>query len=105
MWLIGIIGMVMLMVGCAEVGTEAHSKARGVEEGATEAELVQTAGPPTEQSETPSRLCKEAGASRELVYTVSARYLGGWHRDSPMYAIAFCVDDSSKIVAKLFIDW
>ena len=99
------VGTLLLVDGCAEVGTDAYSRARVFERGATEAELTQAAGPPAERVNTPGALCKEAGGSSELVYTVSARYLGGWLRDSPMFAVAFCVDGSSKIVAKMIIDW
>ena len=103
--LVGMVGAVLLVNGCAEVGGDAYSKARLFDRGATEAELTQAAGPPTERVNTPDTLCKEAGGSRELVYTVSARYLGGWLRDVPMYAVAFCIDRSSKIVARTMIDW
>jgi hypothetical protein len=104
-YLASIAGTMLFVGGCAEVGRDAYERARVFERGASEAELTRAAGPPTERLNTPSALCKEAGASRELVYKVSGRYLGGWLADAPMFAVAFCIDDSSKIVETLMIDW
>jgi hypothetical protein len=73
--------------------------------GATEAELTQAAGPPTERLTTLDDWCKKAGGSRELLYTVRGRFLGGWLPDLRMSAVAFCIDDSSKVVDMAFIHW
>jgi hypothetical protein len=103
--LVGMVGTVLLVDGCSNVGSDAYSRARLFDRGATETELTQAAGPPTERLNTPDTLCEEAGGSFELVYKVSARYLGGWLQDAPMHAVAFCIDDSAKIVARTIIDW
>ena len=103
--LLNLIGMVLLVDGCTEVGRDPFSRARVFERGATEVELVQKAGAPTERLNNPGTWCKEAGGSRELVYKVSARYLGGWVKDAPMFAVAFCIDEASKIIEKATIDW
>jgi hypothetical protein len=75
--LASIAGTMLLVGGCAEVGRDAYERARVFERGASEAEL----------------------------YKVGGRYLGGWLADAPMFAVAFCIDDSSKIVETLMIDW
>lgn len=58
--------LVLLSVGCTEVGRDAYSKALHVERGATEAQSREVAGPPTETIKPASELCARAGGSSDV---------------------------------------
>jgi hypothetical protein len=94
----------LLSAGCTVVGKDAEAKAVLVENGATEADVLRVAGPPTRRIE-PSDLCKEAGGNYELTYEVNTRYVGGWLSDTPMSAVALCFDATSRVVSKIFVQF
>ena len=103
--IIALAGCVWLETACTEIGREQHDKALGVSRGATEAELIHTAGPPTQKVEPAEGHCRDAGGAYELVYEVRVHYLGGWHRDSSSSAVAFCIDSMSKVVESVMIEY
>jgi hypothetical protein len=89
-----------LSCACTVSGFDANVKASSVDEGATEAQLLSTAGLPTRRIEPPSPDCAKAGGSHEVVYDVTIRYLGGWLGEDPSSLVSFCIGPMSRIIEK-----
>jgi hypothetical protein len=88
-------------VGCSVNGFDASVKASMVDKGASKADLIKAAGPPTRRVAPPSPDCAKAGGTDELIYDVTIRYLGGWLGEDPSSLVSFCIDPSSRIIQKL----
>jgi hypothetical protein len=98
---VALFALALFTPGCTETGREAYEKASKVDLGATEADVIQSAGPPTSRVAPLGQKCQKSGGTHELVYVVSTS-LAGWRR-TPLVAIAFCIDGSSKVVDQSFI--
>jgi hypothetical protein len=96
----GCLLLAAVSMGCSANGFDAHLRASTVDEGASEADLLGTAGPPTRRVAPPFPDCAKAGGTHELIYDVTIRYLGGWLGEEPSSLVSFCIGPSSRIIEK-----
>jgi hypothetical protein len=95
---IALVSSLCVETGCTEIGRGAFDKAIAISRGASEAKLLNTAGPPTRKVTLVDGRCRDQGGVYEFVYEVKFHYFGNWHTDSPSSSVAFCIDSSSRVV-------
>ena len=87
-----------LVAGCSRHGEAATEAALRFGRGASDKAIVEAAGAPTQVVEPAVEDCARAGGVRELVYTITDRYLGGALGETSVSSYSFCIDSSGTVV-------
>jgi hypothetical protein len=96
---------VIWSTGCTVSGSDAELKASAIDEGATEEQLVKAAGAPSRRVVPPHPDCAQGGGTHELIYDTTIQYLGGWLGEVQSSLVAFCIDPSSTIIQKTYVEF
>lgn len=87
-----------LGVGCSRTGDAAAERALQFGDSASGSALVGAAGPPSQILAPADAECKKAGGVRELVYTITDKYLGGYLGQAFVASYSFCIGPDSTVI-------